>query len=223
MTTAAAVRTDQELQRDVLAELAWDAVARSTEVGVTVADGVVTLTGWTDSYARRWAAERCAHRVRGVRAVASEIEVRLTAADQRTDADLAIAAGRALEWDSFVPAERLDVTVADGWVMLRGSVEYGFQRRAAERELRRLRGVRGLTNLVEVRPPGPSDAERTRRDLGRVLARRTGTERIDVRVDGDSVTLTGVVRGWWQRDEAERAAWSTPGVREVHDRIVVAG
>ena len=223
MTTAAAVRTDPEIQRDVLAELDWDPQARPTEIGVTVADGVVTLTGWVDSYARRWAAERCAHRVRGVRAVASEIEVRLPGTDERTDAEIAIAAGRALEWDSFVPAERLDVTVANGWVMLRGEVEYGFQRRTAERELRRLRGVRGLTNLVEVRPTTPPSDEQTRRDLQRVLIRRTGTERVDVQVTGDTVVLSGVVRSWWQRDEAERAAWSTPGVREVHDRLVVAG
>ncbi|WP_262284802.1 BON domain-containing protein [Micromonospora sp. MA102] len=223
MTTTSAVRTDQDIQRDVLAELDWDAQARPTEIGVTVADGVVTLTGQVDSYARRWAAERCAHRVRGVRAVASDLEVQLPVADERTDADIAIAASRALEWDSFVPAERLDLTVADGWVMLRGQVEYGFQRRTAERELRRLRGVRGVTNLVEVRPPTPPSDEQNRRDLQRLLFRRTGTERIEVRVSGDTVVLDGVVRRWWQREEAERAAWATPGVREVHDRLVVAG
>ncbi|MFF4890207.1 BON domain-containing protein [Micromonospora chersina] len=223
MTTTSAVRTDQDIQRDVLAELDWDAQTRPTEIGVTVADGVVSLTGQVDSYARRWAAERCAHRVRGVRAVASDLEVELPATEARTDADIAIAASRALEWDSFVPAERLDVTVADGWVMLRGEVEYGFQRRTAERELRRLRGVRGVTNLVEVHPPTPPSDEQNRRDLQRVLFRRTGTERIEVRVSGDTVLLDGLVRSWWQREEAERAAWATPGVREVHDRIVVAG
>ncbi|MBM0229438.1 MULTISPECIES: BON domain-containing protein [Micromonospora] len=223
MTTATAARTDPEIQRDVLDELDWDAQTRPTEIGVTVAAGVVTLTGWVDSYARRWAAERCAHRVRGVRAVASEIEVRLPGTDERTDAEIAIAAGRALEWDSFVPAERLDVTVANGWVMLRGEVEYGFQRRTAERELRRLRGVRGVTNLVEVHPPSPPSDEQIRRDLQRALIRRTGTERVDIEVSGDTVVLSGVVRSWWQRDEAERVAWSMPGVREVHERLVVAG
>lgn len=220
--TTTAVRTDQEIQRDVLAELDWDAQTQPTEIGVTVADGVVTLTGQVDSYARRWAAERCAHRVRGVRAVASDLEVRLPDAEERTDADIAIAASRALEWDSFVPAERLDVTVANGWVMLRGEVEFGFQRRTAERELRRLRGVRGITNLIEVRPPAPSTDEQNRRDLQRVLLRRTGTERIQVGVTGGTVVLDGVVRSWWQREEAERAAWTMPGVREVDDRIVVA-
>ncbi|MEV4692045.1 BON domain-containing protein [Micromonospora echinospora] len=223
MTTTSAVRTDQQIQRDVLAELDWDAQTRATEVAVTVSRGVVTLAGRVDSYARRWAVERCAHRVRGVRAVASDLEVDLTATDRRTDADVAIAASRALEWDSFVPAERLDVTVADGWVMLRGEVEFGFQRRTAERELRRLRGVRGLTNLIEVRPPTPPSDEQQRLDLRRLLLRRTGTERIDARVDGDTVVLDGVVGAWWQREEAERAAWALPGVREVHVGIVVSG
>ncbi|MGC4779635.1 BON domain-containing protein [Micromonospora chalcea] len=223
MTTTSTVRTDQQIQRDVLAELDWDAQTRATDVGVTVADGVVTLTGRVDSYARRWAVERCAHRVRGVRAVASDLEVDLTATDRRTDADIAIAADRALEWDSFVPAERLDVTVADGWVMLRGEVEFGFQRRTAERELRRLRGVRGVTNLIEVRPPAPPSDEQQRLDLRRLLLRRTGTERIDARVNGDTVVLDGVVGAWWQREEAERAAWALPGVREVHVGIAVSG
>jgi osmotically-inducible protein OsmY len=223
MTATAAVRTDPDIQRDVLAELDWDAQTRPTEIGVTVADGVVTLTGQVDSYARRWAAERCAHRVPGVRAVASDLEVRLPTADEHADGDLAIAASRALEWDSYVPAERLDVTVANGWVMLRGEVEFGFQRRTAEREVRRLRGVRGVTNLIEVRPSAPPSAEQNRRDLQRVLFRRTGTERIDVQVSGDTVVLGGAVRSWWQREEAERAAWATPGIREVHDRIVVTG
>jgi osmotically-inducible protein OsmY len=223
MTATAAVRTDPDIQRDVLAELDWDAQTRPTEIGVTVVAGVVTLTGQVDSYARRWAAERCAHRVRGVRAVASDLEVRLPPEAEPTDADLAIAASRALEWDSYVPAERLDVTVANGWVMLRGEVEFGFQRRTAEREVRRLRGVRGVTNLIELRPASPPSAEQNRRDLQRVLFRRTGTERIDVQVSGDTVVLGGSVRSWWQRAEAERAAWGTPGVREVHDRIVVTG
>ncbi|MFI5850456.1 BON domain-containing protein [Micromonospora chalcea] len=223
MTTTSAVRTDQQIQRDVLAELDWDAQTRAAEVAVTVDRGVVTLAGRVDSYARRWAVERCAHRVRGVRAVASDLEVDLTATDRRTDADIAIAASRALEWDSFVPAERLDVTVADGWVMLRGDVEFGFQSRTAERELRRLRGVRGLTNLIEVRPPAPPSDEQQRLDLRRLLLRRTGTERIDARVDGDTVVLDGVVGAWWQREEAERAAWALPGVCEVHVGIVVSG
>lgn len=223
MGTAAAVRTDQHIQRDVLDELAWDPQAQPHEIGVAVADGVVTLTGRVDSYARKWAVQRCAHRVRGVRAVADDVEVRLPGLDGQDDAELALAAVRALEWDSFVPSERLDVTVADGWLMLRGEVEFGYQRRTAEQELRRLRGVRGVTNLVEVVPPAPPSAEQTVGDLRRALRRRTGTEAVTVELAGATVVLHGEVRSWWERDEAERVAWSAPGVRAVDDRLVVTG
>ncbi|MEU7929326.1 BON domain-containing protein [Micromonospora sp. NPDC049107] len=217
------VEDDQRIQRDVLAELAWDPQVLPNEIGVTVDRGVVTLTGYVDGAARGWAATRCAQRVRGVRAVANEIEVRLPGTPGRTDGDIALAASRALEWDSFVPAERLDVSVANGWLMLRGEVEFGWQRRAAEGELRRLDGVRGVTNLVEVRPSTPPPDERTRQDVQRALARTLGGERVTVEVDGDTLVLAGVVRSWWERDQVERVAWSTPGVRVVHDQLLVGG
>lgn len=167
--------------------------------------------------------ERAAHRVTGVRAVAGDIEVRLEPDDEPTDTEIAIAAARALEWDSFVPAERLDVTVANGWVVLRGEVEFGWQRRTAEGELRRLRGVRGVTDLVEVRPAAPPPPEEVVRDLLRALRRRPGTGRVDARLVGDAVLLTGEVRTARDRDEAERVAWSAPGVRTVDARLVLTG
>ncbi|MFI6266990.1 BON domain-containing protein [Micromonospora sp. NPDC051006] len=221
MSTAAAAREDQRIQQDVLAELAWDAEVQPNEIGVSVERGVVTLTGWVDSSARRWAATRCAQRVRGVRAVADDIEVRLAGSPGVTDGEVAIAVGRALEWDSFIPAERLDVTVANGWVMLRGEVEFGWQRRSAEREVRRLRGVRGITNLIEVRPPAPTDADRILREVRRALGRAAGTRGVSVAVDGDTLVLSGVVRSWWERDQAERVAWSAPGVRAVETQLLV--
>ncbi|MET8550988.1 BON domain-containing protein [Micromonospora zamorensis] len=223
MTGVVDVREDQRIQRDVLAQLAWDAQLQPNEIGVSVDQGVVTLTGFVDGAARSWAATRCAQRVRGVRAVADEIEVRLPGTPGRTDAEVALAASRALEWDSFVPAERLDVTVANGWLMLRGEVEFGWQRRAAEGELRRLDGVRGLTNLIEVRPPAALVADRLRRDVRRALMRTLGAERVTVEVDGDTLVLAGVVRSWWEREQVERVAWSAPGVRAVHDHLLVGG
>ncbi|MEW2472976.1 MULTISPECIES: BON domain-containing protein [Micromonospora] len=221
--TASAVRTDDQIQRDVLDELSWDPRVLSTDIGVTVHDGVVTLTGQVDGAARRWAAVRGAQRVRGVRAVADDIEVIPVGPVPVTDGALAIAAGRALEWNSFVPAQRLDLTVANGWIMLRGEVEFGWQRRTAERELRRIRGVRGVTNLVEVRPSARPDADRTRRDLQRALLRGIGTERVTVEVHGDTVTLSGVVRTWWERDQADRVAWSAEGVCAVRNELLVGG
>ena len=156
MATATAARTethtDEQIQKDVLAELKWDARVQPNEIGVAVKDGVVTLTGWVDSYMKKWAAEEAAHRVRGVKAVANDIEVRLLSSSERTDADIAAAAVRALEWDAFVSVDKLDVTVSKGWVTLKGDVEWQFQKEDAERVVRRLSGVKGVTNLIVVRP-----------------------------------------------------------------------
>ena len=145
-------RDAEDIRRDVVEELRWDARVQPHEIGVSVRDGVVTLTGWVDGYARKWAAERAAHRVRGVTAVANDIEVPLPGPVERSDADIAAAVTRALEWDARVPIDKLDVTVSKGWVTLQGEVEWEYQRRAAERAVRNLSGVRGVTNLVAVRP-----------------------------------------------------------------------
>src|SRR3979490_2500490 len=158
---AAETRTDAQIQADVLAELKWEPRVQPNEIGVTVKDGVVTLTGSVDSYTKRWAAEDAAHRVRSVKAVANDIEVRLSHADERTDTDIAAAAVRALEWDAFVPIEKLDVTVSKGWVTLKGEVEWMYQREDAYQVVHRLAGVKGVTNLIVVKPRVmPSDLKK---------------------------------------------------------------
>src|SRR5437667_616462 len=149
---AVSTRTDEQIQADVLEELKWDTRLLPNEIGVAVKDGIVTLTGWVDSYLKKIAAEEAAHRVRGVKAVANDIEVRLPTSSERTDADLAKAALNALEWEAAIPADKLDVTVSKGWVTLKGEVEYGFQKRLAERVVERLSGVKGVTNLITVKP-----------------------------------------------------------------------
>jgi osmotically-inducible protein OsmY len=223
MTTATIVRPDQEIQRDLLEELQWEARVQPNEIGAAVRDGVVTLTGFVDNYAKKWSAERAAHRVRGVRAVANDIEVQLPTSAQRTDADIATAASRALEWDAFVPIEDLDVTVTTGWVVLRGNVEWEYQRRAAERSVRRLSGVRGATNGITVRPrpvPSPDDLmQRIQRALVRSV--EIDAEHITVDVSRDRIVLDGTVRSWLEREEAERVAWSSPGATLVENRIKV--
>ena len=128
MAVITETRTDTQIQSDVLAELKWDARVLPNEIGVAVKEGVVTLTGWVDSYTKKWAAEEAAHRVRGVKAVANDIEVRLSFSSERTDADIAAAAVRAIEWDAFLPADKIDVTVSKGWVTLKGSVEWQYQK-----------------------------------------------------------------------------------------------
>src|SRR5216117_537740 len=150
--TRIGTQTDQDIQRDVLNELKWEPRVQPNEIGVAVKDGVVTLTGWVESYTKKWAAEEAAHRVRGVLAVANDIEVRLPTAAERTDADIAAAAVRALEWDAAVPVDKLDITVSKGWVSLRGEVEWQYQKQDAERVIRRLMGIKGVTNLVTVKP-----------------------------------------------------------------------
>ncbi|MEV4493425.1 BON domain-containing protein [Micromonospora coxensis] len=225
MATATTVtRTDQDIQTDVLDELTWDPRVSPTEVGVTVTEGVVTLTGWVDSYAAKWAAERAAHRVARVRAVANDLTVRIGPSSERTDPEIASAAERALAWAAFVPVENLEVTVAGGWVTLRGTVEWEYQRRAAERVVGRLTGVRGVSNGVTVRPSTrPSGADLPDRIVDALIrSGATDPDRISVRVYGDTVVVDGTVHSVTERDEVERVVWSAPGIREVHNHVTVA-
>jgi len=224
MATATAVskgRNDQQIQRDVLAELKWDARVTPNEIGVAVKDGIVTLTGWVDSYSKKWAAEEAAHRVNGVKAVANDIEVRLSSADERTDADIAAAAVRAIEWDAFVPIDKVDVTVSKGWVTLKGEVEWQYQKQDAERVVRRLTGVKGVTNLILVKPRVTPSELKQKIEQALIRSAETDAQRITVEVQGSKVILKGMVRSWAEREEAERTAWLAPGVTSVENRITL--
>ena len=219
---AVSTRTDEEIQRDILEELKWDTRVRPNEIGVAVKDGIVTLTGWVDSYLKKMAAEEAAHRVRGVKAVVNDIEVRLPSSAERTDEDLAKAALNALQWEAGVPADKLEVTVSHGWVTLKGEVEYGFQKREAEHAVERLSGVRGVINLIRVKPGlSPTDLKQK---IEQALIRNAemDAKRITVEVQGSKVILYGTVRSYAEKKAAEEAAWAAPGVSEVENHIVIS-
>jgi osmotically-inducible protein OsmY len=214
------VRTDAEIQQDVLRELKWDSRVEETDVGVEVDEGVVTLTGTVGSWAKRVAAAEAAHRVHGVLDVANDIVVKVPGSAGRTDTEIAHAVRTALEWDVFVPEKRIQSTVSDGVVTLKGEVDSLRQREDAERAVRNLAGVRGVANLIEVKPPRVAPQE-VQRSIEKALERQAEREaqRITVAVRDSRVTLSGNVRSWAEKEAAIGAARGTAGVRDVEDHL----
>lgn len=211
---------DTKLQHDVLAELEWDPSIDASKIGVAAKDGVVTLTGSVPTYAEKTIAERAAKRVYTVRAVANDIVV-LLAAGERSDTDIATAALDVLRWNTRVPKDRVTVAVRDGWVTLEGDVDAWHQKDAVEHVIRDLVGVVGITNDIKVRSHvKPSDV----RSIIEAAFKRSAeidARRIHVEAHEGTVTLSGNVRSWAEREQAQAAAWSAPGVTAVENRIVV--
>jgi osmotically-inducible protein OsmY len=215
-------KTDTQIHHDVLAELTWDSRVDETEVGVEVDEGVVTLTGTVSSWAKRQAAQEAARRVFGVLDVANDIKVKLPGGATRTDTEIAQAVRNTLEWDVFVPDDKIRSTVSDGWVTLEGALDRWSYRADAERAVRNLKGVKGIVNKITITPPAPATGD-VRKAIEQALERRAEREakRIEVDIHDGVATLTGAVHSWAERKSILAAARFTPGVRDVVDRLRV--
>jgi osmotically-inducible protein OsmY len=215
------MRTDEDILKDIIAEVKYEPNLRDDDIAVSVRDGIVTLAGFVDSYADKWRAETVVSRVKGVKAVVNDLEVKLPTGSQRTDPEIARAVVDALKWNVLVPHENIQVTVENGWVTLRGNVEWFYQKEEVERTVRNITGVKGVSNLITVaQKPAPTNVKQKI-----VEALKRGAEfdadRITVEVVGHKAILKGTVRSYAELKDAERAARSAPGITEVENRLTV--
>ena len=214
--------TDLELKKAVESELNFEPSINAAEIGAAAKDGIITLSGNVPSYWEKMAAERAAARVSGVKAVVNEVEVHLPGSSERTDEDIARAALNALQWNVLIPSDRIKVKVSKGWVTLEGMVDWQFQKTAAEKAVRKLIGVKGVIDLIELKPSVSKGEVKAAIEGALKRLAEIDANKIKVETEDGKVVLSGTVRSWFEREEAERAAWAAPGVRTVEDRIAVA-
>jgi osmotically-inducible protein OsmY len=216
------MRSDGDIKRDVEEELRWDPDIDATDIAVAVKDGVVTLAGFVRRFYDKFQAEADAKRVDGVVGLANDLEVRLPGSDKRPDPEIVRDAIAAIAGQLPAQAENIKVIAKDGWITLEGEVEWNYQRERAETTVRWLRGVKGVTNLIRLKPQVA--ATEIKHKIAEALRRSAEIDasRVTVETDGHSIVLKGTVRSWAEREQAERAAWSAPGVTHVENRIVIS-
>jgi len=212
---------DDTLKDSVLAELEWEPAVKAAHIGVTARDGVVTLSGHVQRFAEKQAAQSAALRVRGVKAVAEEIKVKLPVDVIRSDDDIARAAVDRLGWDSTLPHDAIKVTVQDGWVTLTGAVDWRFEHDAAEQDVRRLWGVMGVSNQIKLK--SRVNTHDLSSDISTALHRSWfDSDDIKVTAEGGTVSLSGHVKSWTERDLASSTAWAAAGATDVHNHLIIA-